>query len=100
MRSEWSLQNKMMSLLVAFGIIPLCVMSCLLLTISWKAYVSDTVKRNEYVLENIEADAHMLMSQTESVIRTLAATDSLNEMLSSRTAAEWTISYKMRCCWS
>lgn len=94
MRSEWSLQNKMMSLLVAFGIIPLCVMSCLLLTISWKAYVSDTVKRNEYVLENIEADAHMLMSQTESVIRALAATDSLNEMLSSRTAAEWTISYK------
>ena len=77
MPSKWSLQKKMTWLLVAFGVVPLCLMGVLMASIGWNTHVSEEISQNEYVLDNIEADYRMLMSQTENVIRTLANVESV-----------------------
>ena len=94
MPSKWSLQKKMTWLLVVFGVIPLCLMGVLMASIRWNAHVSEEISQNEYVLDNIEADYLMLMSQTENVIRTLANVQALPELLSIRSVGDWIALYK------
>ena len=91
--SKWSLQRKMTMLLVLFAVIPLCVMDGLLFAVSWRACVTEALKRNESALDNIEADALMLKSQTESVIRAFADSEALRALLSSSSDAEWTVTF-------
>jgi len=91
MQAKWSMQRKMTSLLIVFGVLPLCVMACVMLSLRWQAYVSERVQHNQYILDNVAADARMFAAQTENVVRTLADNESLAEMLSARSGAEWSI---------
>ena len=94
MPSKWSLQKKMTWLLVAFGVVPLCLMGVLMASIGWNTHVSEEISQNEYVLDNIEADYRMLMSQTENVIRTLANVESVPKLLASQSVGDWIALYK------
>ncbi|MBQ2271729.1 MAG: hypothetical protein II335_08080, partial [Firmicutes bacterium] len=94
MRSKWSLEHKMTNLLVMFGVLPLCVMACIMLSLRWQAHVSEDVQHNQYILDNISADARMFASHTESVVRAFADSDVLVDMLSVHSNAEWGLRFR------
>ena len=93
MRGERSLSGKLTALLIGFAVVPLLLMACLLVLISWRDRVQEEMRRGETALDNIEADARMLASQTESVIRTFSDSDGLKAMLASGSDAEWAVNF-------
>lgn len=94
MHSKWSLEQKMTNLLVVFGVFPLCVMACIMLSLRWQTHVSEDIQHKQYILDNISADARMVASHTESVVRAFADSEALVDLLSARSNAEWSIQFR------